>query len=649
MIQLMEKEQTTDDSSTKELDYEYNIGTVYTQKQKDVLWEDFVSRSDQFQKKIREIVREMALRQETVVLNKLNRLQELRSAGQILFDKKDENYQLARQLRPYLSSIMRSEGQMQLDRVRILTKGYKDLEEKQPDDFEMDVEIISDYLADLETLYADEINNTTRKEIIEVVNEGMKEGLTNAQISRSITDIYGALRTYRADTIARLHSMQVMSIADWAAYRQSGVVVERSWLSARDGRVRDTHSEADGQVKELGKSFNVGGVNLRMPRDPAGPLDEVLGCRCTTLPITINMKEQINAITTKNLDILAENVMKELENKLEKKRLEELKEKREAVEEVKEAVKKEMIDEAGKIIEETSEVREQMQKQLEKEEENIEADAREKRAEQEAIAKAEQEELEKRKDKLVESVEAETEKLKNIDQERVKKMDEIESKANAKKEKIIEEHKSLQERLQTGYDRLRGKFKDLRSKISNEEDKLQKAKLETSVKELEEEYEERKSLIERASDRAKEILNIARRDAKEEKDEELKEVKEIKGKLEKKLEEQKQKEREEINEVYKKYKSTVNMSRSELEAWSKTECSKLASKDRSPIKRNLRLLGKKKSEWTKRDMKDANRTISFISRMRGNERGEDVEDSNGNSCGSKRDISLKNWAYDPGK
>jgi len=92
------------------------------------------------------------------------------------------------------------------------------------------------------------------------------------------------------------------------------------------------------------------------------------------------------------------------------------------------------------------------------------------------------------------------------------------------------------------------------------------------------------------------------------------------------------------------------MSASQLEAWSKTECSKLASLDRSPITRNLRLLRKKKSEWTAKDVRDANRTISFVSRMKGNLGGQRVlKDSNGKECGTKAYISLKNWAFDPGK
>lgn len=103
---------------------------------------------------------------------------------------------------------------------------------------------------------------------------------------------------------------------------------------------------------------------------------------------------------------------------------------------------------------------------------------------------------------------------------------------------------------------------------------------------------------------------------------------------------------DEIQEVYTKYHQTVNMSASQLEAWSNNPCSKGASLDRSPIARNLKLLRKKKEDWTMADVKSANRTISFVSRMKGAEQGEKIE-VDGKSCPSKRDISLKNWAYNP--
>lgn len=109
---------------------------------------------------------------------------------------------------------------------------------------------------------------------------------------------------------------------------------------------------------------------------------------------------------------------------------------------------------------------------------------------------------------------------------------------------------------------------------------------------------------------------------------------------------------EKRDEVYSKYKDTVNMSASELERWSKNPCAKLASLDRSPITRNLRILRKNKGQWTPADVRDANRTISFVSRMRGMPKGTPVRvasEEYPNGCPSKRDISLLNWAYDPRK
>ena len=106
---------------------------------------------------------------------------------------------------------------------------------------------------------------------------------------------------------------------------------------------------------------------------------------------------------------------------------------------------------------------------------------------------------------------------------------------------------------------------------------------------------------------------------------------------------------EEIVMRYDDYMSAVNMTFSELKAWSETECSTLASLDRSPIERNLELLSTNKDEWTNKHFKWAGKTIAFINRMRENTAGDLLTDSNGNDCGSKRTISLKNWAYDPNK
>ena len=101
-----------------------------------------------------------------------------------------------------------------------------------------------------------------------------------------------------------------------------------------------------------------------------------------------------------------------------------------------------------------------------------------------------------------------------------------------------------------------------------------------------------------------------------------------------------------LDEVYASWRSLVNMGASELRRWGETECSRRASLNpRAVIDRNLRLLETKKGDWDGTHIRAANRAISFISRMRGMPKGEPVSEG----CPSKRDISLKNWAFDPNK
>lgn len=99
-----------------------------------------------------------------------------------------------------------------------------------------------------------------------------------------------------------------------------------------------------------------------------------------------------------------------------------------------------------------------------------------------------------------------------------------------------------------------------------------------------------------------------------------------------------------IDNTYKKYKDKVNMTYTELSIWNKNPCSKKASLNREPIKRNLKLLKKNKSKWNLLDVQEAKKTISFISRMTKVKSGDKV-------CKnlSKRDISLLNWGFNPYK
>jgi len=100
-----------------------------------------------------------------------------------------------------------------------------------------------------------------------------------------------------------------------------------------------------------------------------------------------------------------------------------------------------------------------------------------------------------------------------------------------------------------------------------------------------------------------------------------------------------------IDNIFKEYQDTTNMSFKEFLSWSRNPCSKKASVNREPIKRNLVLLGTPRKGWTEWHANQAEKMLSFEARHSKQPAGAEVP-----GCGvSKRTIARKNWAVDPNK
>jgi hypothetical protein len=117
-----------------------------------------------------------------------------------------------------------------------------------------------------------------------IADEFYLQGKGPREVGKILAEEFDWLSRERATTIARTEAATVTEAGQFLTYRASGVGRKR-WLTTLDGRERDTHFDAHGQIRAIDEPFDVGGYELMYPLDPDGPAHEIINCRCSHIPI----------------------------------------------------------------------------------------------------------------------------------------------------------------------------------------------------------------------------------------------------------------------------------------------------------------------------------------------------------------------------
>jgi hypothetical protein len=114
------------------------------------------------------------------------------------------------------------------------------------------------------------------------ISSGIESGDVRDRL-RTVIQETGEFSAKRAELIARTEVTRAFNAGSLAGAQALGEFgpVEKVWATGLDGRVRDTHLEAEGQYVPINDSFDVGGFAMSAPGD--GPAEEVVNCRCTML------------------------------------------------------------------------------------------------------------------------------------------------------------------------------------------------------------------------------------------------------------------------------------------------------------------------------------------------------------------------------
>ena len=130
----------------------------------------------------------------------------------------------------------------------------------------------------------DDVYNLIFAAITDAINSGRDvEG-----VARAVEDVLqwtgsenwpGRARNIAVTETTRAYGAGTLA-AGMEQSRVTGRLLRKRWDTEHDARVRASHREVDGEVRDLTSPFYVGGFPILYPGDPMGPADEVCGCRC---------------------------------------------------------------------------------------------------------------------------------------------------------------------------------------------------------------------------------------------------------------------------------------------------------------------------------------------------------------------------------
>lgn len=136
----------------------------------------------------------------------------------------------------------------------------------------------------------DIVNDTSLRQINAIVKRGIEDGVGRDVIADRLRESFQDWTESRSMTIARTETGIIASQTeqDILARNPDRDQLLKIWLTARDERVRPSHSDqerlSDPQVGGIPVRMDAAFANgLKYPREWGGPAREVINCRCTLL------------------------------------------------------------------------------------------------------------------------------------------------------------------------------------------------------------------------------------------------------------------------------------------------------------------------------------------------------------------------------
>ena len=140
-----------------------------------------------------------------------------------------------------------------------------------------------------------EFKNAVRRDLRRAVLGGLTLRDFEQRVGRALPGPgpFGSVAR-RAEVIVRNETSQMFQVASQAKREEAaeaGVTFRKTWVTARDVRVRLSHVALDGVTVDADADFEVGGFPAAYPKDPRLPPEESIACRCVTIETSVEVAE----------------------------------------------------------------------------------------------------------------------------------------------------------------------------------------------------------------------------------------------------------------------------------------------------------------------------------------------------------------------
>lgn len=284
---------------------------LWTEDAKNAYWLAFIEKATRREVLLRSRVVPVFEEMETEVLAAIDNAKTIRkearkeTISQLLPDLKKWKDVFLAVMTPILYDFILQDGNDKLDTLDV------------NQNFKVDTDGVRNYFANTLVEFVTGITDTTREQLRDTLVDGLNNKESVGQLSKRVKSVMKEAKTTRATLIARTEAIRASNFASFEAYKQSGVVVAREWLSERDTRTCPFCLEMDGKILGLEKSFFDKGDHLTVDGQTIEFTKEAINypplhprCRCTDIPVLVDtskrFKEQEEKETAEDIIALSE-------------------------------------------------------------------------------------------------------------------------------------------------------------------------------------------------------------------------------------------------------------------------------------------------------------------------------------------------------